>query len=183
VVARCRHAPLMPPAAGGIEHKGAPMLATRTLARRLLGAMLPWYMLLALSVTGVQMAIQYVTVGRDIVDDLASLGRTVEPGVTQAVWELDAVRLASTARGLRQNAIVTGVRISGETGQTLVADGQLQREEQGKLFSGPYRQEIVPLFHPGPDGAPRPIGSLQLYVSHGTGSRPACSWSCSTRSS
>ena len=71
------------------------MFLTQTLARRLLYTMLPWYLLLALGVTGIHLAIQYFAVGRTIANDLASLSRTVEPGVADAVWELDAARLAS----------------------------------------------------------------------------------------
>jgi two-component system, sensor histidine kinase and response regulator len=142
-------------------------LSTQTLARRLLGAMLPWYLLLALSVTGVQMAIQYASVGHDIVDDLASLGRTVEPGVTEAVWQLDTARLAAAARGVRQNAIVTGVRISNEDGEVLMADADQPRAGQGDWLARPYRVEEMALYHAGAGGARRVIGSLRLYASVG----------------
>jgi two-component system, sensor histidine kinase and response regulator len=141
--------------------------STQTLARRLLGAMLPWYLLLVLSVTGVQMAIQYASVGHDIVDDLASLGRTVEPGVTEAVWELDTARLAAAARGVRQNAIVTGVRISNEGGEVLMADGDQPRAGQGDWLARPYRVEEVALYHAGAGGARRVIGSMRLYAGVG----------------
>ena len=59
------------------------MLSRRTLARRLLFTLLPWYLLLALTMTGGQLVIQYFSVAQDIIDDLASLGRTVEPGVAE----------------------------------------------------------------------------------------------------
>ena len=111
------------------------MTGRQTLARRLLYSMLPWYLLLSLTVTGVQMAIQTVTVRAAIVDDLASLGRTVEPGITDAVWELDIPRLAALSRGVRQNAIVTAVQVRSDNGALLVSDGELP--DAAALPAGP----------------------------------------------
>lgn len=136
------------------------MFSTQTLARRLLYTMLPWYLLLALSVTGIHLAIQYFAVSSAIVDDLASLGRTVEPGVTEAVWELDATRLALVAHGARQNAIVTGVEIKTSEGNILIADGGLPspQKEQSELFLRLHKQEVVPLLHRSLAGEQRLIG-------------------------
>jgi len=143
------------------------MVATQTLARRLLYTMLPWYLLLALGVTGMHLVIQYFAVSRTIADDMASLGRTVEPGVAEAVWELDASRLAAMARGVRQNAIVTGVLINTEGDDVLVADGEVPTAlaVQGDIFLRRYKEEVVPLFHQAAGGGRRLIGSLNLYSS------------------
>ena len=130
------------------------MFSTRTLARRLLYTILPSYLLLALAMTGAQLAIQYHSVATAISDDLASLGRTVEPGVTEAVWELDSSRLGAAARGALQNAIVTGVRITDAGGSVLAAAGEL-------AASGGQRN-AVPLFHDQPNGERRLIGGLEL---------------------
>ncbi|MDR3435358.1 response regulator [Telmatospirillum sp.] len=141
------------------------MLSTQTLARRLIYSMLPWYLLLALGATGVQLAIQYFTVAQTIVDDLASLGRTVRPGVTEAVWELDAARLAAIARGVRQNAIVSGIEIKTEEDDVLVADGDLSSIEMDRddLFPRQFRREIVPLYHSSLSDGDRLIGHMVLY--------------------
>ena len=40
------------------------MFAMQTLSRRLLHTMFPWYLVIALGMTGVQLTIQYVTVSR-----------------------------------------------------------------------------------------------------------------------
>ncbi len=71
------------------------MASTQTLARRLLLTMLPWYLLLAVSVTGIHLIIQYFAVSHTIISDMASLGRMVESGIAQAVWELDMTQLTS----------------------------------------------------------------------------------------
>jgi signal transduction histidine kinase len=130
-------------------------------------AVLPWYLLLASGVTSIQLAIEYYTVSRDVAADLASLGRTVEPSVTEAVWELDHVRLASAARGIRQNAIVTGLQIMDEMGRNIVTDGSIPAataREVG-MFRLRDRREAVPLLHRSPDGKPQPIGLMVLHSS------------------
>ncbi|WP_320151168.1 response regulator [uncultured Tolumonas sp.] len=140
-------------------------ISTQTLSRRLLYTMLPWYVLLAVSVTGIQLTIQYFTVDHAIGNDLASLGRTVEPGVTEAVWELDSVRLSSAAKGVRQNEIVTGVLIRNDKGDVLESDGVIpaQQKQSITLLSRPYRQQVVSLFHQSSNGSHHLIGYLDLY--------------------
>ena len=139
----------------------------QTLARRLLYTLLPWYLLLALCVTSIQLAMEYYVVARDIAADLTSLGHTVEPGVTQAVWELDSTRLASVVRGIRQNAIVTGLRISDENGHTIATDGHvpLVPSREAGLFRRRDREETVPLLHQSGDSRPQPIGWMVLHSS------------------
>jgi two-component system, sensor histidine kinase and response regulator len=151
----------------GIVQKAGPRFLTQTLARRLLYTLLPWYLLLAFGVTSIQLAMEYYTVSSDIAADLASLGRTVEPGVTEAVWELDNLRLASVARGIRQNAIVTGLQIADERGQTIVADGNVSPAPplEAGIFRIRDRQERVPLLHQSRDGKPQPIGLMVLHSS------------------
>ncbi|MEO7496897.1 MAG: response regulator [Massilia sp.] len=138
------------------------MFRTQTLARRLLYTMLPWYLLLSLSLTVLQLGIQYVSVSSAIADDLASLGRTVEPGTTQALWELDTTRMAAILRGVRQNAIVTGVRISDPQGEEILGNG----DRPGATVDGArqYKQVAVPLRFAARPGELRVIGRLELYA-------------------
>ncbi len=141
------------------------MFATQTLSRRLLYTMFPWYLVIALGMTGVQLAIQYVTVSRDIENDLLSLGRTVAPSVTNAVWELDPPQLAAIVRGVRNNAIASGVEIETATGDVLVSDGRLPSKtpESGSYFGDAFKQAIVPLVYQSPRGEPRVVGNLKMY--------------------
>ncbi|MBF0271586.1 MAG: response regulator [Magnetococcales bacterium] len=143
------------------------MFAKQTLSRRLLYTMFPWYLLLALGMTGAQLAIQYFSVSRDIDQDLVSLGRTVQPGITEAMWELDAPQLISMAQGVRQNAIVTGIRIESVQKEIQVTDGTLPdpTAEADSLFSGLRPPSIVALVHHSPRGESHLIGHLTLYSS------------------
>ncbi len=145
------------------------MFSTQTLARRLLYTILPWYLLIALGMTGAQLAIQFVSVSRDINNDLASLGRTVAPTVTNAVWELDNPQLRSIVQGIRQNAIVTGVVIESATGEVLVQNGDRPAspaEADGTLTSR-FRQTVVPLVYQSPRGESRVVGQLRMYSNRG----------------
>ncbi|MEX8519734.1 MAG: response regulator [Leptothrix sp. (in: b-proteobacteria)] len=145
------------------------MFSTQTLSRRLLYTMFPWYLLLVLSMIGGQLAIEYFSASRDIDSDLASLGRTIGPGVTAAVWELDTQQLKSMARGARQNAIVTGIRIDAADGELLVTDGNLPASPDAQkptLFLPPFKQVAIPLIYPSVRGENRLIGHLTLYSSH-----------------
>ncbi len=133
------------------------MFRTQTLARRLLYTMLPWYLLLCVTMTVLQLGIQYLAVSRAIGDDLASLGRTIEPGATQALWELDTERLISVVRGVRENAIVTGVRITNPAGLEVVGDGE-------RNVAGQYKQVKVALRAVERADRSSLIGHLELYA-------------------
>ena len=141
------------------------MFAPQTLFRRLLYTMLPWYLLIALSLTGAQLAIQYFSISQDIENDLASLGQTVGPGVSNAVWALDTPQLDSLVRGIRHNAIVTGVQIESVDGEILLADGEIPASpnKAGNLFPDRYKQTVVPLIHHPPLGEKLLIGQLKMY--------------------
>ena len=140
-------------------------LADQALSRRLLFSMFPWYLLIALSVMSVQIAIHYVSVSWDIDDDLASLGRTVRPSVSSAVWDLDLPQLVSIVQGVRQNAIVTGVQIESSSGEILVSEGDWpgSSHDVGGFLPNRYKQVVLPLIYKSPRGETRLIGQLKLY--------------------
>jgi signal transduction histidine kinase/CheY-like chemotaxis protein/HPt (histidine-containing phosphotransfer) domain-containing protein len=141
------------------------MFAKQTLSRRLLYSMFPWYLLIALSVMGVQLAIQYFTVSRNIDNDLASLSRTIEPSVTNAVWGLDTSQLVSIVHGVRQNAIVTGVQVLSAAGENLVTDGDLPTpsSDASGFFPNRFKQAELSLIYHSPRGERRLVGYLELY--------------------
>jgi signal transduction histidine kinase/DNA-binding response OmpR family regulator/HPt (histidine-containing phosphotransfer) domain-containing protein len=141
------------------------MFLTQTLSRRLLYTMFPWYLLLTLSMIVLQFGIQYLGASRDIGRDLASLGGTVQQGVAAAVWELDTAQLASIAHGLRQNAIVSAIRIESARGETLVAEGSLPPAGAGPDGApSSIKQSVIALTHITPRGDTRAIGTLRLYA-------------------
>lgn len=122
------------------------MRRRQTLARRLFYTMLPWYLALAITVTVLQLVIQYFSVSAAISEDLDSLGQTVLPGITEAVWTLDSAHLDFVAEGIRKNAIVTGLLVLDESGAELVAKGELPaRNAEGGWLAIARREVVFPL--------------------------------------
>ncbi|CAM5782028.1 hybrid sensor histidine kinase/response regulator [Castellaniella caeni] len=142
------------------------MKTPSTLSRRLLRSMLPWYLLATIGMVAVQLSIQYVSISRAVSGDLASLGRTIAPTVADAVWELDRGQLLKALASVRQNAIISGLRV-------VSSDGEMLAEHDWPHASADVRQSslfvsgdavTVPLRHLAGDGEPRAIGTLDLYT-------------------
>jgi PAS domain S-box-containing protein len=128
--------------------------------------MFPWYLLLAVGMMITQLGIQYASVSADIDQDLASLARTVQPTVTTAVWELDSPHLLAIARGIRQNAIVSGLEVDSVNGAVLLRDGSLPAgPDSASRLPGLFRKVTVPLLYQSPRGDSRLVGQLGLYTS------------------
>jgi signal transduction histidine kinase/CheY-like chemotaxis protein/HPt (histidine-containing phosphotransfer) domain-containing protein len=117
--------------------------------------------------TMAQLAIQLVSVNRDIQNDLATLGQTMAPSATVAVWELDGPALRSVARGILQNAIVTGVQITSVSGELTVVDGELPEggAQDGHSPSSAFNQTRVALNYTSPRSDTQLVGHLQMYSS------------------
>jgi len=98
--------------------------------------------------------------------DLGALAHTVEPGVADALWQLDQPQLAAMADALLQSSRISGVLIQGEHGETLVRVGNLPAPasgRSGRTGSGGTDFSLPLYYHPG--AAPRRlIGQLQLYA-------------------
>jgi PAS domain S-box-containing protein len=143
------------------------MIRAQTLARRLIKTIFPSYLLIALAMTIVQLAIQYVSVSENISDDLASLAHTVEPAIIEAVWELDSSQLNSVAEGLRQNAIVTGVQVESDKGRIVATAGIIPsvKTPAGAIGFLQPKHQVMPLFHSTINGKPHLIGYMHLYSS------------------
>lgn len=142
------------------------MTSTPTLTKRLLFAIFPWYLLVALCMAVAQLAIQFISVNRAIQSDLATLGQTMAPSATVAVWELDNKGVQSVARGIRQNAIVTGVHITAVAGDLSASDGELPTDATGALHSPhAFNQTSVPLIYTNPRGESQLVGHLRMYSS------------------
>jgi len=143
------------------------MFSPQTMSRRLLYTLFPWYLLIAICSTAIQLSMQYFSVSRDIDSDLVSLAQTIEPNIVEAVWELDVQRLRASAKGVRQNAIVTGIQVESATGEILVADGQISPASSsvGGFFGDSTKRIAVPLFYRPPQGEQRLIGYLKMNSS------------------
>ena len=87
------------------------------------------YVILAISVTVVQLSLEYSSVQNTISDDLASLAQSFNGGVAGAMWEMDRSLLKTIAQGIAQSSIVTGVKISSTTGEIFAVIGEVPSAE------------------------------------------------------
>lgn len=139
----------------------------RTLAGRLFKLVFSWYLLLAIVVTCVQLGIEYASIRATITSDLAALGRSFSPSVSDAMWTYDQPLLESLARGIGQTAIITGVKVENSQGENVVSDGHLPAA--GKIASdsllAPFQMHTVVLQSKSlsEHHVPRKLGRLVLY--------------------
>lgn len=119
----------------------------KNLANRLFKIVFSWYLLLAILVTGVQLGIEYSTIKNTIASDLVALGRSFAPGVSDAMWTYDQSLLDSLTRGIAQTAIITGVKLEKENGQTVSVQGKIPAsgETASDALFAPFQMHVVPL--------------------------------------
>ena len=136
----------------------------QSLSGRLFKLVFGSYLILAIFVTAVQLVLEYSSVQRTIGSDLASLGQSFHGGVTGAMWELDRPLINTMAQGIAQSSIVTGVRISSNTGETFAAIGKVPPSTvsvSDGIFA-PFQFHAVRLWKETPGGT-REIGQLDIF--------------------
>jgi len=142
----------------------------QSLAGRLFKLVFGGYVVLAVLVTGVQLGLEYAAIQRTISSDLVSLGRSFGGGVAGALWEMDRPLLKTMAQGMAQSAIVSGVKITSETGEVMAQVGDiphtaaLAASVPGELsLLAPFQSHTERLIFPAPAGQ-RELGSLTIYA-------------------
>jgi signal transduction histidine kinase/ActR/RegA family two-component response regulator len=132
----------------------------------LFAAVLGWYLLLAVSVTAIQLLIEFFAVNHVIDSELEGLTRSFEPGAVDAMWAVDRPLLASLAKGIKQSSVVIGVIITNDKGIRMVEDGFIPElsgdRAEGFLFDR-YRHYSVPLVMANQSGRSILIGHLTVY--------------------
>jgi len=136
------------------------MPSTHTLAHRLIRTMFPWFLLVAIGLTAAQVTVQYFYVNTDINASLDALCNTVKQPVASAVWEMDRPTLTGLAAGIRQNSIVTGVRIVTDQGEVLAAGGQVA--DGHGMAPWVYKQKDTPLYFKSQHDDQELIGTMRI---------------------
>ena len=137
-----------------------------TLAGRLFAAVLGWYLLLAISVTAIQLLTEFFTISHAIDSEVEGLARSFEPGVVDALWAVDRPLLASLAKGIKQSSVVTGVIITTNKGVCMAKEGSIPElsgdRSEGNLFDR-YRYYKISLFMTSQPGQSILVGHLTIY--------------------
>ena len=137
----------------------------QSLTGRLFKLVFGGYVILAMVVTIIQLSLEYSTIQRTIARDLVSLGNSFNGGVTNAMWDMDRSLVKTMAQGMAQSSIVTGVKITSESGENFATLGTvpaiLPTAPVGVL--APYLFSATPLVKQTPQGM-RDLGQLTIYA-------------------
>jgi diguanylate cyclase (GGDEF)-like protein len=155
---------------------GAPPAASRALATHLMRVIFGCYVVVAVALTGVQMAIEYRRASDRLQDDVAAMQRTFSPGLEDALWRYNAAVLGGILTGMKEIPVVLGVEVRGERGERVRAlgtvtgaQGQAVRvDAEGREspvtpgFGRPFSRTFA-LMHTERDGQIFPVGSWTLH--------------------
>ncbi len=136
-----------------------------SLTGRLFKLVFGWYLVLAISVTAVQLVLEYSSISRDINADLESLGRSFAPTITDTLWTFDKSQLDIVVNGIVETAYITGVRIESNYGESIAQSGEIpsRATAPGEGLLAPYQLKRFPLNIKTPRGEQKLIGQLFLY--------------------
>jgi signal transduction histidine kinase/CheY-like chemotaxis protein len=101
----------------------APKEATHPLAVALLRVIFGAYMVVAIALTGVQLALDYYREQTVLIEEVEQLAATAEPIFAHALWNFDDDQLASNLEGILRSANIFGAQVINAEGQVLAALG------------------------------------------------------------
>lgn len=136
-----------------------------SLTGRLFRLVFGWYLALAISVTTIQLALEYSSITKTISADIQALGQSFAPGIEDALWALDRPLLTSIVKGILNTTIVTGAQVTTPHGEVIVKDGVVPAgdyDRKGGLLA-PYRWHQIALVLQTPRGETRHLGDLTMF--------------------
>ena len=137
----------------------------QSLTGRLFKLVFGGYVILAIVVTIIQLSLEYSTIQRTIARDLVSLENSFNGGVTNAMWDMDRSLVKTMAQGMAQSSIVTGVKITSESGENFATLGTVPTTPPTAPVGvlAPYQFSTTPLVKQTPQGM-RDLGQLTIYA-------------------
>ncbi|MFE1599625.1 diguanylate cyclase [Methylobacterium sp. ID0610] len=158
------------------DHGGSERARGRVLAVRLMRVMFGCYLVVAVALTAVQMAVEYRFASQRLTDDVAALQRTFSPGIEDAMWRFNTEVLTGILTGMKEIPVVVGVEIRNERGTRVQAIGTISDAAgqawhvgaRGDLtaathdFGTPFSRTFD-LVHVDQNGVRYPVGSWTVY--------------------
>jgi diguanylate cyclase (GGDEF)-like protein/PAS domain S-box-containing protein len=137
----------------------------QSLTGRLFRWVFGWYLVLAILVTGVQLALEYSSINKSIDNDLESLGHSFQMGIADAVWSFDHAQVEALMRGLVQASAVTGARVEAAGRNAVTVAGGIPGPDAGSAEDWliGFQRRDFPLNFRTPRGEERLVGTLTLY--------------------
>ena len=152
-----------------------------SIAARLLRIIFGAYLVVALVVTGVQLALEYRNTEARVVAELEAMQNTFGRAISDAMWNYNTEVLGGIMSGIKEVPIVLGVKIEDEQGKLVRAAGSLQDEQgrrwratpQGGLSPEPPTDALFdkvlsrqyPIVYTDEHGTRRSIGRWSVYTS------------------
>jgi PAS domain S-box-containing protein len=152
-----------------------------SIAARLLRIIFGAYLVVALLVTGVQLALEYRNTEARVVAELEAMQNTFGRAISDAMWNYNTDVLGGIMSGIKEVPIVLGVKIEDEQGKLVRAAGTLQDEHgrrwratpEGGLAPEPSSDTLFddvlsrqyPIVYTDEHGVRRSIGRWSVYTS------------------
>ncbi|SFL06958.1 GGDEF domain-containing protein [Methylorubrum salsuginis] len=136
-------APPPDPASTDARPGPARRLFGRSLAARLLRVILGCYLVVAVAVTGAQVAMEYRSAHRRLEADVRAMERTFGEGLADALWNFNKGVLRGILRGVDEMPVVTGVEVRDEHGGLLESVGGSEDGQRWpSLFDRPFERRF-----------------------------------------
>ena len=149
-----------------------------SIATQLLKTVFALYLVLVVTVTLLHLLSVYVHTKASVLQELEVIGTTFEPGLEQALWEINLTQMHSITAGIVQLPTIVGVRVEDDQGSVIQQIGS-GLTQQGKTIevNGEGTQELetptatlfgheFPLFYTRGDQEFL-VGNVTIYSSSG----------------
>ncbi len=113
------------------------------IANRLVKSVFAFYFILATTVTGIQMVMEFNNEKNGVEDKLQSLLKTISPVVSQALWDVDFNSAKSVASGLLKNKLVSGIIIVDDNNEPVASLGSVIENEAGSVSQDHHPSGII----------------------------------------
>jgi signal transduction histidine kinase len=107
----------------------------KSISRKLLTRVLSVYFILTVSVTGIQIVVEYYNTKNHINSELLTLEKTISGSLTRAVWELNLQQAIDISEGLVAIPMIKGITVIDEANNVITQLGDVISPEQLKLES------------------------------------------------
>ena len=114
-----------------------------SIASQLIIAVLFSYLIITSSVTLIHLTIEYLYIKNQVERELRSIGKTLEPSMALALWNMNVGQLEATLVGVEDFPSVVGIKLLGENNDELGAKGIIKDSDGNMLRIGSDGSRIV----------------------------------------
>lgn len=106
-----------------------------SISRKLLTRVLSFYFILTVSVTGIQIIVEYWNTKNHINSELLTLEKTISGSLTRAIWELNTQQAIDISEGLIAIPMIKGITVTDEANNIITQLGAVISPDKLKLDS------------------------------------------------